>query len=156
MKRKSMLLCAFIAILILCMSSCSQVLQVESADAYPWNSSEQSTISCSNDGDTVKFRYTMTYSNTSKYDISISHIVCSFDPDELEGWFGSQPDALSAHIQSGFVDNAEGRVIIPVGESCEITFIFEGIYLGGEVPDALSKPSNIIWGEQYVFPSQGS
>lgn len=150
MKRTRVLLTLLACSLILLLSGCGHSSQSESAGAYPWNREEEYLVSCTVDGDNVQFRYVMTYTNKSKYDVSISHIVCRFDLDELEGWFGRQPDALDDKMQSGFVDNADGEVIIPAGETRVITFVFEGPYLGGELPDSLSKPYRAIWGERLV------
>ena len=146
----------FVVSLILSLCGCGHSSQSEPAGVYPWNREEEYLVSCTEDGETVQFRYAMTYTNKSQYDVSISHIVCRFDSDELAGWFGRQPDALDDKIQSGFVDNADGEVIIPAGETRVITFVFEGPYLGGELPDSLSKPYRVVWGERLVSSSQTS
>ena len=156
MKNMRVLLTLLACSLILLLSGCDLFSREEPAGAYPWNREEEYLVSCTLEGDTVQFRYAMTYTNKSKYDVSISHIVCRFDLGELEGWFGRQPDAMDEKIQSGVVDSAEGEVMIPAGETRVITFVFEGPYLGGELPDSLSKPNRVIWGERLVSSNENS
>jgi len=110
-------------------------------------------------GETVQFRYAMTYHNSSQeYDITIDSITGNFKRRELSGWFGVPPEDwepevsslyhINKEILTGYVDNEEGRITIPAGQNMEVVFVFEGTYLGGELPDHISVPDRPIWTER--------
>ena len=93
---------------------------------------------CRVDGDSVIFTYAICFCDEYEFDEKIL-IYAAFDKKELDGWVEYEK------MYEGLDENGEPLfATVKAGETSIIKFSFRGKYLGGQLPDTLSFPEEIM------------
>lgn len=136
---KKHVICIFIVAVFLNLCGCFVHKENESNNSLYWIKEDGRFIDYSIYGETIAFRYLVSFKNNSDHDLIITAPTVYFQKKDMQGWIDYHDS-----LESSF-PNDEHNVLIKSGEKKDIILEFEGPYSGGVVNENISPPDKIIF-----------
>lgn len=107
-----------------------------------WLEEESVYLGAAVDGERVTVRFELAFRNDGEMAAGIAPPSARFSRRALQGWM--KYDDLVGYFVPGAREDGVYQTVVQPGETVRAVFLFTGEYLGGELPEILERPEEIM------------